>query len=495
MPRVEIVPGIFAELDVDGLAELKNLRDANPLTGYFPFAHQRKFHEAVGAKTPIVALFAGNRAGKTECSVADDLIQLLPRDLVPEHLRPYKRWDPPVHIWIGVPTEAKLEEVLIPKLRKLCPPSAFKGGGFDKAYSKQRRHLDFECGSSIGFKTFVQDVDAFSGAALHRMHWDEEPEGEHGRAIRQEARVRLIDYAGDEIFSMTPLLGLSFVFEEVWERRNEEHIAVVRASMDDNPTLDSESKRLALADATKEELKARRDGEFVHFRGRVYGEFDDEKHIVDPPEFTHVQQLDTVLGIDPGIRTTAIAFCGFDNDNSMLVYDELYLHDEDAIPENAARLIKQKCKAWGVDPMYSVIDPSARNRTLLTGTNIEDAYLRAGIPTLPGQNEVEAGVFEMKRRMQHSPTLLHVSRNCGVWIRECERYRMDDKADGRFAVVKQDDHLMDASRYVAMSRPIGPTGPGIEREQEWHFQGDAAPSMEFLRNLHPPTGSGAFPNL
>src|SRR3954471_11680253 len=98
--RLEVAPGLFLEDPSEQvLAEIKSQREANPLTGYFPHSQQLPFHEAIGAKTPIVAFFGGNRSGKTHCSVADDLIQALPKEWVPEHLLPYKRWDPPFHMW------------------------------------------------------------------------------------------------------------------------------------------------------------------------------------------------------------------------------------------------------------------------------------------------------------------------------------------------------------------------------------------------------------
>src|SRR3954470_4195872 len=122
--RVQVGPDLWLEdPSPEELAKFKSIWDANPLTKYFPHSQQLPFHEAIGQKTPIVAFFGGNRSGKTHCSVADDLIQLLPSEWIPDWLKHFKRWKPPVHIWIGVPKYAKLEEAIIPKLRALCPPS------------------------------------------------------------------------------------------------------------------------------------------------------------------------------------------------------------------------------------------------------------------------------------------------------------------------------------------------------------------------------------
>ena len=61
---------------------------------------------------------------------------------------------------------------------------------------------------------FEQDLDKFGGTAKHRIHYDEEPP----RNIRQEGKMRLLDYEGaDELFTMTPFSGMGWMFDEIWE--------------------------------------------------------------------------------------------------------------------------------------------------------------------------------------------------------------------------------------------------------------------------------------
>lgn len=485
--RVKIGPGLYVDAPLDSLEALRAAWAANPLLNYYPQEPQRLFHEAVGFRTPIVAFFGGNQSGKTHCSIADDIIQALSADAVPEHLLPYKRWQPPFHAWICCPKNKKLSEAIFPKIRELVPPSELYRGSFDEALHKNDATLRFANGSTFGFKTYDQDVDAYSSATLHRIHWDEEPPGEHGFEIRKEARARLLKHGGDEILSMTPLLGLSWVYEKIYEpfERGDKRIFCVRADLDDNKYIDATYKAQFLADLTKEEIEARKEGKFVHFRGLVYPEYDERQHVVEPPSIKHVRGLESVVGIDPGARTTAVSFNGFDRDNSMLTYDELYLHDEDAIPENAAKFIRAKLTAWGVkDPLF-VIDPSARNRNLVTGENVQNAYARAGIPVLPGQAEKLAGVFEVRRRLQATPRPLWlVSRDCTVTQWEIGRYRMDDRADGKFEVVKENDHIMDTIRYVAMVRPLRFPDPAKDPSVYSHKPG-VAPSIDVMLSPRP----------
>jgi hypothetical protein len=243
--------------------------------------------------------------------------------------------------------------------------------------------------------------------------------------------------------------------------------------MDDNPHLSEDAKSDLVSRWSTEERIARKSGQFIHFGGLVYSQFDTDKHIITDPTLKHVSEMDHVVGIDPGINTTAVLFCGFDKDNTLFILDELYLHDHEAIPENAAELIRTKVIEWGLhDPVF-IIDPTARNRASVNADNIEAAYQRAGINTVWGQNEVEAGIFEVKRRLESDPPRILINSRCTNWRFEQTRYRVDTKKTG-FAVIKAHDHAMDTTRYVAMYRPTGP----IREEPDKVFRSSYIPDFE-----------------
>lgn len=450
-----VPPGLRNDPEVKALlAELDQIFEANPLQAYnhpaLPKVHhkQLQFHAAT---TRIKGIIAGNRCGKTIGCVVDDLIQAVDPGCLPEHLTPYKKWQPPFRCWIGAPKYAKHEDTILPLIRKFCPRDQLVGDSFDKAYKTQERILRFKNGSTFGFKTYDQDVDAWASAELERVHWDEEPEGDHGYTIRSEGRARLVSTGGDEIIGMTPLFGYSWVYDKIWERRHDPGITVVQMRMEDNPWLSAEMIEEFAAELTEDERRARVLGEFVHFGGLVYHMFGD-RHVVPQPEKGHLKGQDIAVSIDPGIRTTAVVFGAFDADNHLLIFDELYLHNEDAIPENVAKAIRNRLAYWEVQPEFYVIDPAGRNRELGTGENVISAYARAGIDCMPGQHDVQAGVFEVMRRLEADPPAFLVTENCTTWLWERERYRIDPKEDGSFAVLKRDDHLLDASRYLAMAR-------------------------------------------
>lgn len=184
------------------LTEYEKALKHNPLLGYQPHPKQVSFHES---REPLKAFLGGNRSGKTTAGILDDLIQCVDESVLPDHLLRYKKWQPPFYCRIIVPDfTSTLEGVIFQKLREWSPKSQLVGDRFDKAYEKSTRKLSFKNGSTIDFLTFEQDLDKFGGAAKHRIHYDEEPP----KDIRRESMMRLIDYGGDELFTMTPLHGM-----------------------------------------------------------------------------------------------------------------------------------------------------------------------------------------------------------------------------------------------------------------------------------------------
>jgi hypothetical protein len=89
----------------------------------------------------------------------------------------------------------------------------------------------------------------------------------------------------------------------------------------------------------------------------------------------------------------------------------------------------------------------------------------------PANNAVEAGIYEVWTRL--STGRLKVFSTLANWLAEYRIYRRNEKG----AVIKEGDHLMDATRYLCMSgldiaefRPpelVRGQLPGRRREAEW----------------------------
>lgn len=459
---LEQLPADERERARELLAQYESALKRNPMLGYRPHAKQVEFHRS---DEQLKAFLGGNRSGKTTAGILDDLIQAVDADSLPDHLLPFKKWQPPFFCRIIVPDfTSTLEGVIFQKLREWAPKGQLVGSEFGKAYDKARRRLHLKNGSWFDFLTFEQDLDKFGGAALHRVHYDEEPPA----PIRRESTMRLIDYGGDELFTMTPLHGMSWMYDEIWEPWTKGTLAdatVVLVDMDDNPHLDERTKRKALAGLSLEEREARKSGRFVHFAGMIYGEFSRNTHVV--PQAEVPKGVRVYVGIDPGMRhMAAVVWCYLTTDGTMVVFDELALQGHTV--SQVARAIKEinLKHGWTTEtgareplmPDWYVIDPSARNIVHQTGRSDQMEFTDHGIITILGQNSVTAGINRVKERLQAQR--LYVMANCQTLIDQFRKYRWATPTrtedDPKEKPVKADDHLLDALRYVIASRPYTP---------------------------------------
>jgi phage terminase large subunit-like protein len=275
------------------------------------------------------------------------------------------------------------------------------GDGFAKAYEKNLGILRLKNGSWFQFLSNEMDVDKHSGAALHRVHFDEEPREE----IYRENMMRLIDYGGEALFTMTPVLGLTWTFREFWEPwekareagQSVEDLTLVQVDMDDNPYLDGKAKARILSGMSLEERQARKEGRFIHFAGQIYSEFSPDDHVVPEPE--DVQGCSIVVGIDPGYRhMAAVVYLAVDEEERCVVFDEIAV--QHATVQDVVREIQLRNLKWGVTPDWYVIDPSARNKNHQTGRSDQMEFVDNGIAPIPGQNSVTAGINRVKERLQ-----------------------------------------------------------------------------------------------
>lgn len=435
------------------LAELETIRQEDPLQFFRP--HSEAQREFLVALTAIIAAFAGNRFGKTTSLVIKSLAQVLPVEMLPPLLREYKRFEAPAQGWIVVPTTDKIYDSLLPTFRRWTPAAALLGGSWDKAWSKERRQITFACGSHISFKTYEQDPSTLGGAALHFVGYDEPPP----LATREECMTRLIDFGGFEMFAMTPLkTNTGWIRREIFKNREAPYVTVIRGSMHDNPTLNEDTKTLLLSQYSSDLWRqAREFGDFVDVGGQIYPEFD--RSVAKKPwapEF--VQSLDVVVGVDPGIRNAGIVFCGFDGENVAHVFDELLLQDK--TPADYAKAIRSTLQRWGVPEgrVLFVIDPAARQRNQTNAQTVMTLMSEEGIPCLPGQNDVDAGIAQLRTRMAHGRFL--VSPDCRGLRDEADDYAAEEPKEGRddshLVPIKGHDHRLDALRYACMERLFDP---------------------------------------
>jgi phage terminase large subunit-like protein len=455
------------------IRDLEASVSANPLIRYnnpvFGPVHQKqmKFHELIAEGLEEIAYMGGNQSGKTTSAILDDIIQAIDPDMVPPHLKRFKKHTPPFRCRVGAQGREEIEDFIFEKIKEWCPMDQLVGGTWKTAYDKLHHVLHFKNGSYFQFKTYQQDGQQWGGSTLDRVHMDEEP----GVVHLKEARIRVMRREGQILFSMTPVEGLSHmydVFEDTIAVAEQEggfattitdagiRRALVYSDMDDNPWLTETSKAQALEGLSEEERRARKEGKFVAMSGLVYARFDRDTHVIDPIDALP-EDVNVVVSIDPGFRfATAVQWHYIDRDDNMVMFEELHLKEH---------TIKEVCEQihmingqYGCEPLYYVIDTAALNRNNVTGRSDQSEYADHGIMTIGAQKKVTAGINRCRERLDSKR--FHVTSNCTNFLKEIRQYRWKKppktESEGRPEPVKAHDHQMDAWRYAVMSRPYLP---------------------------------------
>jgi phage terminase large subunit-like protein len=432
------------------LQEIEKLKDRNPLQFYRPAsAKHRTFHEQ---QVRLRAIQGGNRSGKTTTAIVDDIIQATPRELLPEHLAEYKIRDCPFYCRIMTPDmERTMKPVIHKKIAEWLPKELLKDGTFRSGYDRQANSLHLECGCRFDFLSYEMSLDKFGGADLHRCHYDEEPPED----IREECLMRLIDYGGDEVFSFTPLKGLTWAYRTLFKNRDDPRVHLEQVSMTDNPHLNEafvselmEDGPLGLSEVARQR---RIEGTFTAEHGFCYPSLRD--WLCDKPAPEAVAKASEILvGIDPGYRVCGLTFTANMRNEHFLTFDTVELKATDA--SQYADAIGRVLGRWGIAPGNATfaIDPNnARAKNLVTGESVEDELIRHGIYPEHGQKDVMTGVMLLNRLGREGKW--QISRSLTDFIERLEEYPLEENTHGELAPAKTGrEHLCDSIRYALSIR-------------------------------------------
>ncbi|HET7713278.1 MAG TPA: terminase family protein [Patescibacteria group bacterium] len=423
--------------------------------GYKPHLKQQQFHMSLKKRRLYIG---GNRSGKTTGGIVEDAWWLT-------NTHPFLQTpEPPVRgRIISVDFTNGIEKIIKPELARWLPPSQLKGGSWYTAYSNQLRTLTLENGSFVEFMSYDQDLDKFAGTSRHFVHFDEEPP----EVIYTENVARLIDTGGSLWITMTPVEGMTWIYDTIYEPgvRGENDIEVITVDMTDNPHLNEGEVQSFLMSLSKDEQEARVHGKFVQLGGLIYKVFDPtpgglhvlKKKVKPPKDGIWVASLDAGFN-----NPTAWLWHYIGADGSLLTFQEHY--ESGKTVEYHAQRVHEINKELGRAPDYYVGDPSIRNTDHITGTSIQQEYIKYGIPITLGNNDVAAGIERVANYMRprsDGRANWHVTPDCYNLIKELTRYRWKTYANRKSQTQnnpyeqphKKDDHACDSLRYFVMSRP------------------------------------------
>ena len=211
---------------------------------------------------------------------------------------------------------------------------------------------------------------------------------------------------------------------------------VVMATWDDVPHLSEAVKKELYDSIPPYQRDARSKGVPQLGSGAIYPVPESDITILDFPIPTHWPRC---YGFDVGWSRTAAIWAAKDpEDGNVYLYSEHYRGKAEPVIHTAAI---QSRGSW----IPGVIDPAARGRGQKDGEQLLQAYKDLGLDVQNANNAVEAGLYEVWMRL--SAGKLKVFSSCQNWLSEFRLYRRDK--DGK--IVKENDHLMDATRYLIMS--------------------------------------------
>lgn len=392
-------------------------------------------------------MMAANRVGKTEAVGGYEMALHLTGNY--PAWWDGRRFDRPIKAWAAGDTGKTVREIIQDKLlgpiedmgTGLIPKDSIidttrKTGISDAIDTIKVRHKSGGI-STITLKSYDQRRLSFQGTEQDIIWLDEEPPLD----IYTECLMRTMTNNGLIMLTFTPLSGmsetvLSFLPNGQIKDGDVGSKFVVTATWDDAPHLSDEIKKELWNSIPPFQRDARSKGIPQLGSGAIYPVPESDILVND---FEIPEHWPKAYGLDVGWNRTAAAWGAWDRQNDVVyIFAEHYRGQ--AEPSIHADAIKARGN-W----IQGVIDPASNGRNQHDGHQLIETYKNLGLLLESADNSVETGIYKVWQRL--STGRLKVFKSCQNWVNEYRLYRRDD--NGR--IVKANDHIMDATRYLIMS--------------------------------------------
>ncbi|MDE6302567.1 MAG: terminase family protein, partial [Clostridia bacterium] len=315
--------------------------------------------------------------------------------------------------------------------------------------------------SRIGFKSCDQGREKFQGASLDFVWFDEEPP----KDIYDECRMRVFDRCGDIFGTMTPLKGLTWVYDEIELNCNDDpEVWCEYMEWWDNPYLDKAEVAAMESVVPKSEQLSRRFGKFSTGEGLVYPEFDASVHVIEP--FDVPKDWYANISIDPGLKNpTSCHFYAVDYDGVIYVVAEHFEAGQN-VDYHVSKIFEIANKlGWQTDSrgrLRAIIDSAANQRTLASEKSVAELFCEKGILVNTDVNkDLYSGIQRIKSLFEQRPPRIYIFSNCVNLIREIKSYWWGSGDRPK----KVDDHALDELRYFVMTQPKSTPPPVPPKSQ------------------------------
>lgn len=246
-------------------------------------------------------------------------------------------------------------------------------------------------------------------------------------------RPTLTDSRGEALFYSTPK-GFNHFYDLYNLEQEDTDYKSFHFTSYDNPFLPVEELDKARKELTEDRFAQEYLADFRKTEGLVYKEFDRNRHVsIDQP----VSVIETLGGVDFGhTNPCAVVTIKRDGDNHYWITDEWYERGktEAQIAEYVAVCKFNKCYP---DPE----SPSAIKELTNKGVNVREV--------IKGKDSIRSGIEKVRELFKSGR--IHIHPGCKNLIYELETYSYPDKKDAHNEAenpIKENDHLLDAIRYV-----------------------------------------------
>lgn len=436
---------------------------------YIPYPEQKRFHESCKVGRYVAG---GNRGGKTDSIVVESIWWAT--DSHPYKKRPESWGTGPIQQrFVVVDVSKGVEQIILPKLKRWTAGSMLIDGNFDKSWDAKNLIFTFANGSTIDFLTHGMELDKHGGVPRHIIYFDEEPP----QHIFNENMMRLIDYDGWWVIAATPVKGMGWTYDLLWEPAenagtnlpNEPDLPdIFVLSAAQNPYLKAENLDRFMVGMSEEEKQVREGGKFVARSGLVFPNFQLETHVVEP--FIPPKNWEWYSSTDFGMNNpTAWLWHAVSPDGDIVTFAEHYRAG--MVVSEHAQVVQLREAAWQRWPDLRVGDPAGNQKYGTTGTSYAIEYASHGIDiSFEGiPHDVMIGIEKMQQyfRVQkenrwgpNRPKWV-ITSNCVNLIRELKKLRWATYSSEKTSyelnkqekVHKKDDHAFDSARYFATTMP------------------------------------------
>ncbi len=398
-------------------------------------------------------VFGGNRSGKTECGAVECIY-------IARGIHPYKENKKDTFGWVVSLSQQVQRDVAQAKILRYLNPSwiidvtmlSGKKDSLEYGVIDQIRVRNVFGGISvIGFKTCDQGREKFQGSSLDYVWFDEEPPED----IYDECRMRVLDKRGEVFGTMTPLKGLTYIYNKIYlNENNSDEVWYEFMEWGDNPYLSSDEVEELTKTLSSDQLESRRYGRFKSGTGLVYPEFDENVHVIEP--FDIPKEWQDNISIDPGLNNPLSAhWYAVDYDGNVYVIAEHFEAGKDVtyhsnrIKEICNRLNWKKTRDGRIE---ALIDSAANQKTLALNKSVSELFYEQGVLVNPKVNkDLFSGIQRVKQYLNLNKVAprLYIFKNCVNLIRELKGYFWGDGDTPK----KADDHALDELRYYLMTKP------------------------------------------